>query len=114
LLGPDHPLQQHVVWLTGELRRSDAAEIVQAGQALSKYDARGWAGELGKPAAALITTRDHLVRPRKQRALAAALRAEIREFDADHAAPWRRPDEFARFTLELVQLVSGEAAAAAA
>jgi pimeloyl-ACP methyl ester carboxylesterase len=114
LLGPGHQLQQYVVWLAGELRRSDAAAMVQAGQALSRYDARSWAGELGKPAAALITGNDHLVRPRKQRALAEALHAEIRELDADHAAPWRRPDDFARLTVELVELVAGAQAAAAA
>ena len=62
LLGEDHPLQVYVPWLSGEMRRNDAVSIVQAGQALSRYDARPWAGDLGKPAASLITTRDRLVK----------------------------------------------------
>jgi hypothetical protein len=109
LLGPGHPLQRNVLWLTGELRRGDVLSIVQAGHALSRYDARPWAGELGKPAGALITTKDHLVWPRKQRALAAALHAEVREVVGDHACPWRLPDEFVRTTLELVKLVADRA-----
>jgi pimeloyl-ACP methyl ester carboxylesterase len=111
LLGSGSPLQPHVTWLTGELRRTDVLGIVQAGLALSKYDARPWAGQLGKPAASLITTKDHLVWPRKQRALAVALQAEVREFDADHACPWKRPDEFAALTVELVELVAKQGAA---
>ena len=55
--------------------RNDAFSIVQAGQSLSRYDARACAAALGKPAASLITTRDRLVKPRKQRALADALNA---------------------------------------
>ncbi len=113
LLGPRSALQVYVPWLTGELRRNDAFSIVQAGQALSRYDARPWAGDLHKPAASLITTRDRLVPPRKQRALAQALGAEVREVVADHLCAWERPDEFAAATLELVELVAAVSSAAA-
>ena len=51
LLGRGHPLQSYVPWLSGEMRRNDPQSIVQAGQALSRYDARPWAAELRKPAA---------------------------------------------------------------
>jgi pimeloyl-ACP methyl ester carboxylesterase len=113
LLGPRSALQVYVPWLTGELRRNDAFSIVQAGQALSRYDARPWAGELHKPAASLITSRDRLVPPRKQRALAQALGAEVREVVADHLCAWEQPDEFAAATLELVELVAAVSSAAA-
>jgi pimeloyl-ACP methyl ester carboxylesterase len=106
LLGTRSPLQPYVAWLTGELRRNDVRSIVQAGQALSRYDARPWAADLGKPAGALITTRDLLVKPRKQRALAAALDAVVREIDADHACMWKQPDEFSAATVELVAKVA--------
>ncbi|HSB87332.1 MAG TPA: alpha/beta fold hydrolase [Ilumatobacteraceae bacterium] len=114
LLGPHSTLLRYVPWLAGELRRNDAVGIVQAGQALSRYDARPWAGELGKPAGALITTRDHLVKPRKQRALAEALHADVREIVADHACMWKRPEEFADATVELVEVVAAESSAVAA
>ena len=112
LLGRGHPLQLYVPWLSGEMRRNDPQSVVQAGQALSRYDARPWAGALGKPAASLITTRDHLVRPRRQRALAAALGAEVRELDGDHISAWVHPNEFAAVTVELVNHVAAKSSAA--
>jgi len=106
LLGKNHPLQVYLPWLTGEMRRNDPISIVQAGQALSKYDARPWAGELGKPAVSLITTRDRLVKPRRQRELAKALGAEVRELHGDHLSAWEHPIEFATLTVELVELAA--------
>jgi pimeloyl-ACP methyl ester carboxylesterase len=112
LLGRGHPLQSYVPWLSGEMRRNDPQSVVQAGQALSQYDARPWAGGLGKPAASLITTKDHLVKPYKQRALAVAIGAEVRELNGDHLSAWVHPDEFAATTLELVNHVAAKSSAA--
>lgn len=105
LLGRNHPIAQYVPWLSSELRRNDSFNMVQAGQSLSHYDARGWASSLGKPAASLVTTRDRLVRPRKQRALAEALNAFVIEVPDDHVAAWTSPDSFAKATVELVRHV---------
>jgi hypothetical protein len=55
----------------------------------------------------MITTRDRLVRPRKQRALADALNAFVIEVADDHLAAWTSPDEFAKTTVQLVQHVVG-------
>ena len=107
LLGEGHPLQQYVPWLASEVHRNDASAIVQAGHSLSRYDARSWAGSLGVPAGALITTRDRLVWPRKQRALAAALDAHVIEIADDHLCSWTSNEEFAKVTLQLVQHVLG-------
>jgi pimeloyl-ACP methyl ester carboxylesterase len=105
LLGEGHPLQRFVPWLASEVHRNDAAAIVQAGQALSRYDAREWAGHLGVPAASLITTKDRLVWPRKQRALADALGAYVVEIADDHLCSWTSNEDFAKATLTLVQHV---------
>jgi 3-oxoadipate enol-lactonase len=107
LLGPDHPLARYVPWMSTELHRNDTFNIVQAGQALARHDARPWASALGKPAASLITTRDRLVKPRKQRALADALDAFVVELDDDHIASWTSSEAFAKATLQLVQHVLG-------
>jgi pimeloyl-ACP methyl ester carboxylesterase len=107
LLGPGHQLETYTPWLLGEIRRSDTFKVVEAGQALSRYDARPWAATLGKPAASLITTRDRLVKPRKQRALAEALGARVVELEGDHLAPLVHPTEFAAATVELVRRVAG-------
>jgi pimeloyl-ACP methyl ester carboxylesterase len=99
------PNAHYVPWFTAELRRNDAFNIVQAGQSLGRYDAREFAPGLGKPAASLITTRDRLVWPRKQRALAAALNAHVIELHDDHLASWTSAAEFATATRQLVQHV---------
>ena len=106
LLGPNHPLAQYVPWLTCELSRNDTFSLVHAGQSLSRYDARVFASSLGKPAGSLVTTRDRLVKPRKQRALADSLNAFVVEVPDDHLASWTSPDAFAKATLQLVQHVA--------
>ena len=85
-------------WLAAEFRRGLARELADAGRALSRYDAQPWAGQLGLPAAMLITTSDRLVRPAKQRELAEALQAHVIEVDADHNLPLVRADEYGRLT----------------
>ena len=112
LLGAGHPMQIYVPWISGEMRRNDPISIVQAGQALSRYDATPWVSELHLPAASLITTRDRLVRPRKQRILAEALGAEVRELEGDHISGWLHPVEFAAITVELVELVAAKSSVA--
>jgi 3-oxoadipate enol-lactonase len=96
-------------WLAAEFRRGLARELADAGRALSRYDAQPWAGQLGLPAAMLITTSDRLVHPAKQRELAEVLRAHVIEIDADHDLPLVKGDEYARLT----RLAVDTAAAAA-
>jgi len=96
-------------WLAAEFRRGLAPEIADAGRALSRYDARPWAAQLGLPAAMLITTRDRLVRPAKQRELAAALNAHVTEIDADHDLPLARSADYARLTRLAVDTVAATA-----
>jgi 3-oxoadipate enol-lactonase len=108
ILGKDHPTQVYVPWLSGEMRRNDPQSVVQAGQALSRYDARPWVAELHKPAGSLITTRDRLVKPHKQRTLAESLGADVREVVGDHLSAWEHPQEFATATVELVALVAAK------
>ncbi|MGB8857880.1 MAG: alpha/beta hydrolase [Ilumatobacteraceae bacterium] len=107
LLGPNHPMQRYVPWVASELHRNDTFSVVQAGQSLSRYDAREFAPGLGKPAASLITTRDRLVKPRKQRQLADALNAFVIEIADDHLVSWTSPDEFSKTSVQLVQHVVG-------
>jgi pimeloyl-ACP methyl ester carboxylesterase len=96
-------------WLAAEFRRGLAPEIADAGRALSRYDARPWAAQLGLPAAMLITTRDRLVRPAKQRELAAALNAHVTEIDADHDLPLARSADYACLTRLAVDTVTATA-----
>jgi pimeloyl-ACP methyl ester carboxylesterase len=85
-------------WLAAESRRATARDLVAAGRALSRYDARPWADQLDVPAAMLVTTHDRLVRPAKQRELAKALRASVLEIGADHDLPLLKSREYGRLT----------------
>ena len=96
-------------WLAAEFQRGLARELADAGRALSRYDASPWAARLGLPAVMLITTRDRLVRPAKQRQLARALRAQVIEIAADHDLPLIKGADYARLT----RLAVDRAAAAA-
>jgi pimeloyl-ACP methyl ester carboxylesterase len=74
-------------WLRGELRRGDPEALADAGRALGSYDFRPHASAVDVPAAVVVTTRDRLVRPRKQRQLAAALPGAVTfELAGDHDA----------------------------
>lgn len=100
-----HELEHLLPWILGEMQRGASQAIVEAGRCLSRYDARDWASGLGVPAGMLITTRDRLVPPRKQRRLAAALGATVREIDADHLCTMSVPSAYSEVTVELIDEV---------
>ena len=95
-------LEQWFPWLEGEIRRNDVHGMIEAGRELAKYDARPFATSLGKPTGMLLTTKDRLVRPRKQHALAAALAARVVELPGDHLCSLVQPSLFSSATRRLV------------
>jgi 3-oxoadipate enol-lactonase len=100
-----HELEPYLPWILGEMQRGSSQAIVEAGRCISRYDARDWAPDLRVPAAVLVTTRDRLVPPRKQRRLAAALDATVREIPADHLCTMAQPADYVAATLELLDEV---------
>jgi 3-oxoadipate enol-lactonase len=102
LLGVDHAYHAYLPWLVGELRRTDAVAVVEAGRALGEYDARPWAAALGKPTAVLVTTHDHLVPPRKQYELARRLGARVYELPGDHLCTLKQPQDYAALSTRMV------------
>lgn len=97
-----HELHRYVPWIVGEIRRNDPWMVAEAGRAISRFDGRGLAKGVDVPAAVVVTTLDRLVPPRKQRALADAVRADVIELEADHLAPLQQPREFSEVTLRAV------------
>jgi 3-oxoadipate enol-lactonase len=71
-------------WLVSELLRASARDLAEAGRELGRLDSRPWTGSLRTPAAVVVTAKDTLVAPRKQRSLAAALGAQVFEAPCDH------------------------------
>ena len=82
-------------WVASELQRNDPAALLQAGAALGRYDCRPWIGDVDVPAAVVVTTRDELVAPRRQRALAARIPGvKVYEVAGGHAVCAERPSLF--------------------
>jgi pimeloyl-ACP methyl ester carboxylesterase len=100
-------LEPLVPWLQAELRRGDPSAIADAGRALGLFDARPLAPSFTMPAAVVLTTKDRLVRPRKQRQLAHAIPgAHTFEIEGDHDCPLVLPGPFARQTVAAVRDVA--------
>jgi pimeloyl-ACP methyl ester carboxylesterase len=75
---------ERTVWVQSELIRHSVADITEAGRELGRFDSRPWLGSVTPPVAVVITTRDRLVSPRKQRELASAAHAHVFEAAIDH------------------------------
>jgi pimeloyl-ACP methyl ester carboxylesterase len=73
-------------WWLSELMRHSATDLAEAGRELGRFDSRPWLGGVDVPAAALITTADTSVDPRRQHELAQAIGAEVFEVPIDHLA----------------------------
>jgi 3-oxoadipate enol-lactonase len=91
----DEEFAPYSSWLAAEFSRTHPRSLREAGDELGRFDARPWAGQLGLPAAVVITERDSLVPFERQRALAALLRAHIEPLPrADHDVPITDIDAF--------------------
>ena len=100
-----HETRRYVSWMIAENRRNDPWMIAEAGMAISKFDARGFAHTVDVPAGFVLTTKDRSVPPEKQAALASALRATVVEFHADHMGTLQQPREYAAAMRESVDAV---------
>lgn len=100
-------------WLEAEIQRGLGRSLIDSGRALSQFDSRPWASDLGLPAVVCVTLRDRLVPPHKQRALATALRAGIVEIDGDHDVTLVDGALYAAATREAVAQVAARLAAPA-
>jgi len=78
-----------------EFEGHDPASVIQATHALSGFSSHDWIGSVDVPTAVIVTTRDELVPPERQRKLAASIPgAEVFEVDGDHSACVARADLF--------------------
>ena len=103
-MSPD--IEPWMGWLKGELRRGDPQAIADAGRALGRYDGRTIAPRVDVPTAVVVTTKDRLVRPRKQRQLAKAVRgAQVFELPGDHDCPLVLAEPFKQVTERAIRAV---------
>jgi pimeloyl-ACP methyl ester carboxylesterase len=78
------PASPQSAWLESELMRHSARDVAEAGRELGRFDSRPWLKRLQVPAAVVLTSRDDLVPPKKQRELAQALEADIYDAPIRH------------------------------
>jgi 3-oxoadipate enol-lactonase len=78
-------LNERTAWWLSELMRHEARDVAEAGRELGRFDSRPWLASLRRlPAALVLTTRDQMVAPAKQRELAQAAGATVVEVAIDH------------------------------
>jgi pimeloyl-ACP methyl ester carboxylesterase len=88
-------------WAHGQLRRTTLGTAVSAIQAVCEFTSHDWISQVDIPAAVIVTTRDHIVPPRRQRRLAQAIpNASVHELEADHGVCVNAPQLFADALLE--------------
>lgn len=99
LIGPvDDPATAR--WARDQLRRTTLATAISAIQAACEFTSHTWIGQVGIPAAVVVTTRDRIVPVSRQLKLARAIPgASVHEVHADHAVCVTSPQVFSRVLL---------------
>jgi 3-oxoadipate enol-lactonase len=89
------PLNERTAWWLAELMRHEARDVAEAGRELGRFDSRPWLASLQRlPTAMVLTGRDQMVAPSKQRELAHAAGATVFEVDIDHLEVTDRADVY--------------------
>ena len=101
-------------WILSEMMRHSVPDLIEAGRELGRFDSRPWLGPLQIPTAVVLTTRDDMVAPAKQRDLAAALRAEVFDAPIRHLEIGSERETYNPALLRALTAVGGRETAAAA
>ncbi len=97
---------KETAWLQSELMHHSARDIAEAGRELGRFDSRPWLGSLSAPVAVVLTSRDELVPPRKQRALAEAANAQVFEVPLMHMDVGRPDSGFGPVLLQALSALA--------
>ncbi len=100
LIGPvDDPATAR--WVRDQLRRTTLATAISAVQAACRFTSHSRIGQVGVPAAVVVTARDRIVPASRQLKLARAIPgAPVHEIAADHAVCVTAPQVFAQTLLQ--------------
>ena len=100
-------------WIHEELSHTSITHLAQALAALREFNAEPWLAQVLVPTVVLVTTRDRVVPPVRQRRLAAAIPgATLMEVDIDHSDPPSRPGPFPAALVAAINQVVDAAALA--
>jgi len=82
-------------WIVREMHRNEWTAVLEAGNALGRFDSRPWIGEVDVPTAVVATMGDGLVAPARQLALADAIPgATLHRVQGDHTVCVTDPARF--------------------
>jgi 3-oxoadipate enol-lactonase len=94
-------------WVQRELLLADPRALLDAGGEIGRWDATGWAPAVDVPTSVLVTTRDDLVPPDTQRAMAAAIAGStMHEAHGTHIVCVEKPSAFVPPLLDAVASVA--------
>jgi 3-oxoadipate enol-lactonase len=100
-------LTERTAWWLSELMRHEARDVAEAGRELGRFDSRPWLASLPRsPAAVVLTGRDQMVAPVKQRELAEACGATVFEVAIDHLEVADRADVYNPVLISAVAAVT--------
>jgi 3-oxoadipate enol-lactonase len=100
-------LNERTAWWLSELMRHEARDVADAGRELGRFDSRPWLAALQRPPTAMVLTgRDTMVSPAKQRELAQAAGATVFEVPIDHLEVTNRADVYNPALIAAVQAVA--------
>jgi 3-oxoadipate enol-lactonase len=98
-------------WALNELLLRDPRAVVQGAVALGTHSVEGWIQEIDVPTSVVVHTRDQLVPPARQQALAAAIPgARVHFVEADHFAVVRDPQVFVPTLVRAIRDVTAASA----
>ena len=76
-----------LAWTAQEMRRHDVRMLIDATRSITRFDSRGWIGEIDVPTTVLRTNRDRMIEPSRQMELVARIpRARVVSHDGGHIA----------------------------
>jgi diacylglycerol O-acyltransferase len=95
-------------WAWRQFRATTGREVAAVSTVLAQFDSRPWIGRVDVPTAVVVTAKDRLVPPVRQRALARAIPAATAyEVEAGHAACVLNADRFRPALLAAAASVTG-------
>jgi len=96
-----------VGWAAEELQRNDWTKVLEAGNALGRFDSREWLAEIDVPTSVVLTRYDRVVSPRRQRLFAERIPgARLFVVAGDHGVVAMQPDRFVPALLDGVRAVA--------
>jgi pimeloyl-ACP methyl ester carboxylesterase len=98
-------------WALAQWRSTSPWAVAQAVASLGRHHSTPWLSGIDLPTAVVVTTRDHVIPPARQRAIAARIRgATVHEADCGHAGCVLQADAFVPAFLEAVDVTMGRRA----